>query len=77
MAQAEYYIIIRLLLHIQVLELCSLMIKVQRINAHGPSLALSGTLTQSSRPSIRIVFVGNKDWSIQDWSRVHQYYYKF
>jgi hypothetical protein len=54
-----------LLLRSRASEPCSLAIKVRLLNAHAPCLTVSGTRTRSSKPSIGIVFTGDKDPSIQ------------
>ena len=41
------------------------MIKVRVLNAHAPCLTVSCTRTRSSKPSVGIVFTGDKDLSIQ------------
>ena len=66
----------RLLLHIRALESCSLMMKLRALYSRTPSLVVSDTLTQSSKPSIEMMFVGDKYLSIQHWNRVHQCCYK-
>ena len=57
-------------------ESCSLMIKVWALYTHVPILVFSGILMQGSKPSIGIMFVGDKDPSILHENHVHQCYYK-